>query len=283
MSGIIQNNQETTSEIETRNVVLGLETLTARYDYLLRQYQQISLNYTNYLSQSQQNDRTFTSIQGKSYWGTGPIAGQSVYSDISAVNLCQAMCAENSNCSGATYKPNVNGVAQCFLRSGESETIPSGDNDYAVVPLDMFYLIQLKDLNNQLTQANNQILNIIKTRGEELYSSQVNNRFIQSNSLEENYNQLIQEREKIEALMRNFNDLNEEQNDTNISINQNYYSYIFLLLIAILCVYILIRVSSGSSENSYIQSGGKLSNQTYYIIFVLVILTLLMYYFLIKK
>ena len=70
MSGIIQNNQETTSEIETRNIVLGLETLTARYDYLLRQYQQISLNYTNYLSQSQQNDRTFTSIQGKSYWGT---------------------------------------------------------------------------------------------------------------------------------------------------------------------------------------------------------------------
>ena len=283
MSVIIQNNQETTSEKETANVVLGLETLTAKYDILLTKYKQISTDYTNYLKQTSPIESTFTTIQGKAYWGTGTAGDQSVYSDISSVNVCQAMCAKTSGCSGATYKPNVNGVSQCFLRSGESETIPSGDNDYAIVPLDMFYLIQMKDLNQQLTDTNNKILSIIQNQGESLYSSQVNERIEQSKILEENYIQLLKERENISAMIDDYNYLNTKQNENDISINQNYYSYILLVFIVILCVYILIRVSSNSQANNYVQSGGSLSNNLYYVVFTIILTILFVYYFFIRK
>ena len=283
MSVIIENNQETTSEKETTNVVLGLETLTAKYDILLMRYKQISTDYTNYLKQTSPGESTFTTIQGKSYWGTGTAGDQSVYSDISSVNVCQAMCASTSNCTGATYKPNVNGVSQCFLRSGESETIPSGDHDYAIVPLDMFYLIQMKDLNKQLSDINNKILEIIKNQGEPLYSSQVNDRDNKSKILKENYFQLLEERENISAMIKDYNYLNTKQNENDISINQKYYSYILLLFIAVLCVYILIRVSSDSPANDYLQSGGNLSKKTYYVVFTIVIAILVVYYFFIRK
>jgi len=283
MSVNIQNNQETTSEKQTQNVVFSLESLTAKYDSLLLQYKQISADYTNYLSQQHSREHSFTTIQGQSYWGTGTTGDQSVYTDVSSVNVCQAMCVQNSNCSGATYNLNANGVSQCFLRTGESQTIPSGENDYAIVSLGMFYLIQLKDLNTQLSNTNNQILNIIKSTGETLYSSQVVSRFIKGNTLEENYNELNRERERIEESIKKFQSLDEEQNDTNLVINQNYYSYILLTFIAILCIYILVKVSSGSSENTYIQSGGTLSDKTYYIICGMIIVSLSVYFFFINN
>lgn len=288
MSNNINNYQETAGEKQTANVVLNLETLKARYNTILLQYQQASADYTNYLKQTSKNtsSRDFTTIQGNAYWGTGPLANNTNQNNINSVSKCEAICQKNSSCSGATYTSNANGSPACFLRSGEGQVVPAAANDSAIVPLGLYYLNTLQNLNAQLAETNNQILIIIKNKGQPLYSQQVSEREIQTSDLEKNYNHLISEREKIEGIIQDYQDLDEAQNNGELVITQNYYTYILLIFVAILCVYILIKISASASQSSNtsgFQQGGSLSKKTYYIVFAMLLASILIYNFFNRK
>jgi hypothetical protein len=277
MSNTNQNNNNSSN---VNSVILKLESLYNEYDTVLLKYQQAVANYSSFLqsqSSNNNNNNSFSVIPESAFWGTGSAGSQSVY-NISNANACSALCSQTKGCAGATFNSNNNDSSSCFLRSGDGSIIPSGSNDYAIVPLSKKYLLNIQSLNQQLTDINQKIIIIINNPGQQVYNSQVSQTAKKGQELKQNYNKLIKERKMIEKKLKEFQDLDQAQYNSDLITNSNYFSYILLLGLAIICIVVLFKMS-GSSGSSGTQYGGKLNNKVYYIVFALIFLVLVIYYY----
>jgi hypothetical protein len=83
--------------------------------------------------------------------------------------------------------------------------------------------------------------------------------------LTKNYKVLQKEKNKIAEMLKKFDDLEESRVDTEISTNQNYYSFILLAVIVIAVGFILYYFFSTASKSTSIvptiQQGGKKSGE----------------------
>ena len=185
------------------------------------------------------NSQPYVNIKGNAFTGTGS-AGQST---ATTLQDCQAQCASNSNCTGATFVSN-----KCQLRSGEGFIVPSSSNSYAIVPRGKQLLLNMENINQQLITTNNQITKIIKV-GEPVYYEFKGKVDDKSEELKNNYKDLLEERENIKKLLEEYETLNRTDDENIIKINQNYYSYILLLILAIAIIALLIKISYSSTNS----------------------------------
>jgi hypothetical protein len=263
-----QNNENEYQE--SISIVLDLESLSAQYKNNLIEYQQAVANYVNFLKQN--NDKSsMSSVNGSSYWGTSSV-GENVSRTL---QQCEASCA-----TGATFNPPHDGKVNCFLRGGDSNLSPGTENDYAIVPTATMLLLIVKNINQKLTDINSQIQE--KTNaGQPLYDAQSEQRGIKTFELIGQFIQLNQEREKINQALNEFQTLDQAQSQGDIMINQNYYSFLLLLGLAILVLIILYKFGfSSTTENAtpLLQSGGELGINAYYIVFGIVIVAFLLHF-----
>jgi len=212
------------------------------------------------------NNPPLTSIQGMAYTGTGS-AGQST---ATTLQECQADCASSSTCTGATF---VSG--KCNLRVGDSPIIPSSNDSYAIIPKGKQLLMSMNDLNNQLLNINKQISNKIQT-GQPVYNKFQSQTDDKSRELLKNYKELEAERENIRKLLKEYETLDTTENENQIKITQNYYTYILLFILAIAVIFLLVKITSlgTSSTVPTVQYGGELNIKAYYILFVIIIMAL---------
>jgi hypothetical protein len=276
------NNNNNNQQAES--IILQLETLSKQYDTTLVKYQQATTNYVNALQQLNNTSPTFAIIQGNAFWGTGSIAS-SASSNATTANACSALCSQTTGCSGATFSPNNNGSPTCFLRTGDGNIIPSSSSSYAIVPTIQQYFSNMVSLNEQLIYINEQIMQIVDNQGDEVYTSEVQQRYTNASELQKNYNKLMKEKKQIEKQLNSFDDLDQAQSNSELITNSNYLSYILLLGLVIVCIILLLNISSifgskkssqssssffpsfNNNQPSYNQLGGKLNHTTYYIIF----------------
>ncbi len=80
----------------------------------------------------------------------------------------------------------------------------------------------------------------------------------QENALNTSYKMLSDERNQIEKMSREYETLNRAIENSDVDVTSNYYSYICLLFIAILLIFLFLKFSFVGS-----QSGG--GNNMYYI------------------
>jgi hypothetical protein len=208
-------------------------TTVANTDYNAANYQ--GATAPNYKINSQ----PYVNIQGNAFTGTGS-AGQST---ATTLQDCQAQCASNSNCTGATFVSN-----QCQLRTGEGQIIPSSNESYAIVPRGKQLLLNMENINQQLISINKQITNKIKV-GEPVYSHFKSQSDDKSEELKKSYSDLLTERENIKKLLDEYETLNRTDGENLIKINQNYYTYILLLILAVAIIGLLIKISYPSSSS----------------------------------
>jgi hypothetical protein len=249
----------------------------------------INTNYsaTGYSTATQPNynidSQPLTAVQGQAFWGTGPIGSQNPYTDITSVSDCQALCSSTANCTGATFNPSVNGQPRCWLRTGDGEPMPGLPNDYAIVPTAVELLSIVDQINTQLLEVNALILSNI-TRGEPIYDSEAYSRKNKTEELILNYETLQKEREKIKEEIRRYESLDAAQLEGNITINTNYYSFLLLMVLAVIVFFVLFKltfiVPTQTSIFSSPQSGGGLLDKTtYYLIFAIIVFILLVIYY----
>ena len=261
--------------------VMDLEKLKIQYSSQLNAYKQAVSDYVNYIQQNNNTNNTNNTnlviIQGKTFWGT---AQQGVYNDVT-VNKCKALCSSTANCSGATYKPDVNGKSMCWLRTGEGTLTPALDTDVAIIPEAQKYLLTIESINKQLIKTNQQIQKIIEL------SVSVNNSMKTqgqgtNEELLENYNQLLNEREKISELLNSYEVLEQTEKQGEIKVNQNYYSYILLFIIAIgavIMMYKFLNVDKNTETNTFIQTGGEVSENTSIFLLIIIVIILVVNYY----
>jgi hypothetical protein len=276
--------QNTQPNEEAESIVLDLENLSAQYSNLLIQYEQAVANYSALMQQQTTGKNTpLMSIPDNAFWGTGRISTSSGKS----LQKCQALCSATRGCSGATYNPtNKN----CSLRSGKGSLVPDSIS-YAIVPEETYLLLNMQSINTQLIRINQEILD--KTsKGETYFNDEYAERKVKSQELLQNYIMLNRERERINQIVKSYEDLNTKEVEGNIKINQNYYSFILLIILAIALIVILYLFSGSSSAtasgatainpnpsiNPY-QTEGQLGISAYFIVFAIILIVLVVKYF----
>lgn len=256
---------------KSNSIVLNLESLSKQYQNKLIEYQQAVGNYINYLKQEE--EPVMSAIRGAAYWGTTSIS----QNNSATLQECQALCSNTPGCTGATFNLTTYENPKCWLRGGEGNISSGLDNDYAIVSKKKQLIQIIQSINEELTNINKQIQQ--KTKLEQpLYNSTSKDRNLSNVSLINQFNQLTQEREKINKVINNYQTLEEDQQTGNIKINQNYYSFILLTALVIIILFLLYKfVLHSSKENtpSLIQSGGKLGINAYYIIFGIILTIIL--------
>lgn len=271
---------EKTFDKGTTSVVLNLETLTVKYDNLLKEYNQVQSDYINYLNETSEgktpsDDVLFKTVTGKAFWGTEKATTTDT---TSAKNLseCRALCANDKNCTGATFNSMTYGKPMCWLRKGDGDLVDATKNDTAIVSQKMIFLKRMKTLNTQLQKINKEISILIAEKGDKIYKDQLKNRSQKTSILHQNKMQLHSQQDKIESQINEYESITNEQNEESLKLKQNYTIYGIMLVVAIIAFILLVKFSSsGEENNSYIpapvfQRGGDLSTRTYYGVFLLI-------------
>lgn len=244
------------------SISLELERLQLSYSNVLIKYKQAVADYISTINNRKQN--TLVSIKGKAYNGTRIDKP----STANTLQTCIAACSASSTCTGATFVSN-----KCNLRAGDSPIIPSSSNSYAIVPNGKRLLMNMENLNQQLLNINKNIRNKI-TAGQPVYNNlQVDNKK-KSEQLIKNYKELERERNNIRKLLEQYETLDTIENENQIKITKNYYSYILLFIIAIAVIFLLVNISmpTSSSSSPTIQYGGQLNKNVYYILLAIILL-----------
>jgi hypothetical protein len=277
-----------------KSVVLDLESLNAEYRNKLIEYRQAVANYVNYLKQDGKSDTnvdkspwckefvaanwcTFDSvkkimsyycpnscnnlpktqemvtIKNATYWGTGPIA----QNNSATLQECTASCAMTNGCTGATFNATDSAKPMCWLRSGDSDITSGKESDYAIVSKGSQLLLIIQKINMRLSDINQQIRTLTQNN-QEIYGSQTSDRKTNMAELARQYIELNEEREKINNTINDYQTLDQQQIQGDLTANKNYYSFVLLLLLAIITIFVLYKVgfSFNSQQNSSVLSGG---------------------------
>ena len=262
------------NENQNNSNILHLESLVKQYDTLLIQYTQVQTDYINFLkvnvTTNQTNSSTnskLVSIKGSTFWGTSGISS----SNVSSVGQCSALCSSTSGCTGATYNSNSGTQNNCFLRSGDGDVIAGTNSQYAIVPQNKEYLLTLQNLNAQLMQVNSEISNFIQTNSP-VFSTQNNDRLEQYKLLQQNFEQLEQERIKIATELLQFQSLNEIQGQSELTVTKNYYNYVLLLFLVIICIFCVGRIVINNNNDKT-----EANMNVFALIFIIFIITFLIF------
>jgi len=190
------------------------------------------------------NKQTLVSVPGSIYWGGSDI-GQN---NSATLQECKASCARTNGCTGATFSVSKNGPPVCKLGGQDGSIVPSSANDTAIVPKGKKLLANIQSINQRLTNINKQIQTKTKT-GQPIYTEQSRVRNLKTSELISQFVSLTEERNKIDKMINDYQTLDEKQTQGNLTINQNYYSFVLLLFLAIIVIFGLFYFGGGSSES----------------------------------
>ena len=238
--------------------------------------QQCYGNSRNYSTATQPDYKFYkpelVTIDGYAFNGTG-VLGQS---NATRLQDCQAQCANLPNCSGATFVSN-----RCSLRRGDSAIVSAPKGSYAIVPKGKQLLLNMENINRELIAVNREIMTRFQMGGPILNRNITENKN-NTNKLMNNYSKLMAERNEILNSLKQYETLDNTEDENEIIIYKNYYSYILLSILAISLLFLLYTVYSqpGQSSTSTVQYGGKLTMATYYVIIFMILFIVGIKYFL---
>ena len=151
----------------------------------------------------------------------------------------------------------------------------------AIVPPEVYYLNTLKQLNQQLMNLNAKLTQQIN-KGQPMYDKQVKERQKQGEVLDKNYKSLVDERDKIEAQLKEFDDINEAQTNSTLIVDKNYAVYKYLIFAFVIIVLIMMSLPSDVSNQFTGQIGGKMIDSDHKDIicgFIILIVVLIYFYY----
>ena len=235
-------------------------------------------NASNYNQASQPNynigAQPLTSVSGSTFWGTSGIS----QNNSATLQECQASCSSTPGCTGATFNPTAYAQPMCWLRGGQGQISPGLESDNAIVQEGQQLLQIVQNINQQLTSVNQQIQEQTNN-GQPLYDEQSTQRALKTSNLISQFIQLNKERERISQMVNEYQTLDEQQTEGNITISQKYYSFLLLLGLVIIVIILLYKFGLSSpvtpTSPPLMQTGGELGTNTYYIIFGIVLVILI--------
>ena len=268
---------------QTGSVILNLEKISKQYNNVLTQYNQARSNYINYLSTKSEtadasgNTREFVNLSNNFY-------GHNTLNQFQTddINDCQTQCSANSSCTGANFLKG----SSCLLMKDVNGELAAYQGSTAIVPPEVYYLTTLKRLNQKLLQLNIELTRQI-SKGQPIYEKQIGAREKQNEVLTTNYKSLVEERDKIEIQLKEIDNINEAQTNSELVVNKNYTIYKYLIFAFIIIILIMMalpsEVTNQFSNQFSNQMGGERGKQNFFIIGFIILLILSTVYFYYNK
>lgn len=260
---------------QIQSSVLKLETLKTQFSLAMNQYKVARESYTNSISNS---STKYTNIPDRIYFALPLLKTQIVENE----KACEAQCSSDTTCKAATYYYLNSRPASkyCITSSGTTSPTPfsfPGVKMSVLLPNSknaQLYLEQIRVLNTQLTSLHSQILNALQDINP-TYQSVVNKTEIEGNNLNSVYMSLVQEKEKIDQLLMEYNTLDNAQIDTALKVESNYMYYRILFIVALIVAFFAIKqVVANSVSSSGMSGGSKAIKYDLFFNFILMILML---------
>jgi hypothetical protein len=185
---------------------------------------------------------------------------------------CIALCNSSPICTGANFVSK-----KCSIRTGDSPLVTSSPDSYAIVPKEKQLLLNMEDINKQMIDINAKIENIIKTTTH-VYEKTKKESYLKSKELIDNYDKLLDERRSILERLNEYEALDDVENENQIIITKNYYTYILFTILAVLVIILFYKIITSKTAQTapIIQQGGALGRSAYYITFGLVLLVIVL-------
>jgi len=223
------------SKNDNSSEILKLQILENEFNLVMKQYEEAHLNYISSLqAQGSLNDKNkFVSLNGRTFWGTSGLKEGNVDSEDS----CKALCSTDSSCTGATYNSEK---AYCWTRTGKGDVSVGLNTDYALIPDLAQNVNNIQQLNNKLTDLNKKIEVVLNNIVPE-QQQQVNEKNAQKNSLQKIYQQLLDDRINIDAMIKEYNTINEQYKDDTIYVEQTNSAYILWVIFTIIVIIFTIK------------------------------------------
>jgi len=285
----MNSKESKTEQSKNNSATMDLENLQKNYSNLLAKYKSAVNEYTNFISDQTNNpDKkpSFTTINGYAVIGSERIG----IKNISSLQECEASCAKLSNCTGATFITPKGNNRGCILSGGDLKVLRDREGTYAIIPKGKQLLLNMESINEQLIATNKEIITKIKNI-QPVINKNVNQMSNKNRELVNNYKNLMEEREEISNLLKDYDTLDTTEDENQIKITKNYYSYILLLIVVIVFIFLLYSISFPSygpssyysqspyEPSPYGQSFVGSGSNGFLIVLLLLLLTVGLYFF----
>jgi len=218
-----------------KSSLIKVQALQKEYEVSLQQYQEAVQNFITNLQSETKSDvknNKFTALKGRTWWGTSGISEGSV----STQEECENMCANSSQCSGATFNPVKR---YCWARRGESMITAGREDDYALITQQKAALSVMKYLNQRLLDLNLEITNELQNINPEV-EEQYDEKNINQEQLISSYNYLLEQKMELDKELREYYSIGEEESNQLLFVNQQNLSFRFWVLLTCLVLLLMI-------------------------------------------
>jgi hypothetical protein len=235
---------------------MSFQTLSDQFNSTLSLYQN---TYQEYISALDSPSNTLMTLPNSSF------SGQNIISTTqnSSSESCQTSCSSTPSCTGATFNSSTN---TCTLGSGTGNIL-NAQNSIAIVQEGLYYSYTLQQLNTQLTSINQQMENLASSRENQYQQNQLTSQE-QAQMLQKNYEVLTQDREQINKMIVNYETINQAYKEGSINVTANYYSYIVLLLITVLLIFLLVKFSFTGQQSG---GGSNFKKETFFLLGIMIV------------
>ena len=179
-------------------------------------------------------------MKGRTWWGTKGLSEGTVESQ----EECENMCANSSECSGATFNPVKR---YCWTRSGEADISIGNDDTYALITQQKAALSVMKYLNDKLLDLNKQISEQLQNINPEV-RKQYEEKNQKQQELNESYNKLLEQKIELDKQLQEYYSIDQEEGNQYIYVNQQNVSFRFWVLITCLILLITIKQIFGAGS-----------------------------------
>jgi chromosome segregation ATPase len=243
--------------------LMKVEALQKEYEVTLQQYQEAMKNYISSLQTTDAiTEKSYVARKERAWWGTGKLEE----GEANTQQECEAMCANSSNCSGATFNPVKR---YCWTRSGDGPLTPSEPDDYALIPKQKSAIIAMKSLNEKLLSINQQIISEMSNI-DPAVKQQDTNRNTTYKELDSSYQNLLEQKMEMEKQLREYYSVEEDYDNQTLYVNQKALSMkIWVIVCAVVLLVTMSKMYGEEGLPSFIK-------WPLIIIIVLVVLTTIM-------
>jgi chromosome segregation ATPase len=238
------------SDESINSSLMKIETLQKEYEVILQQYQEAGKNYISLLENgyndnnanntnnaiNANNTNKWKALKGRTWWGTSGLTEGTVETQ----EECETMCANSSECSGATFNPVKR---YCWTRTGESSITVGTDDDYAIVTQEKSALTTMKYLNERLMELNKEIASEIKSINPQI-KEQYEEKNEKQHLLDTSYEKLLEQKTQLDNHLQEYYSLEQEEDNSFLYVNQQNMTFKMFLLVA--CILILAIMGSSA-------------------------------------
>ena len=208
-----------------------------------------STNFTTNTEPIYPDTNLFTALKGRTWWGTSGLKEGTV----STQQECEDMCANTTQCSGATFNPVKR---YCWARSGDSTITVGKSDDYALITSKKEILSTMKYLNQRLLDLNNEITNELRNINPEV-QQQYNEKNLTQEQLNVSYDKLLEQNQSIKKDLEQHYSIEQEENNQTLFVNKEGLYYKLWIFLTFIVVFITIKqmvVVSVSSINDFVSN-----------------------------